>query len=164
IVDIARGLDYLHMQDIIHGSLKPSNILINDDGRAVVSDFSLAKPATVGAKFTQLNPQVNVFRYQSPEVISDEPISRASDVYSWAMTALEIITGQPPFHTCTSPMKLIGHLTKDDIPIRSEYQSPVLDKHPEIWDLFVRCWTRVPTDRPTALEVIETTDKIPAME
>ncbi|KIO23542.1 hypothetical protein M407DRAFT_109094 [Tulasnella calospora MUT 4182] len=164
IVDIARGLDYLHMQDIIHGSLKPSNILINDDGRAVLSDFSLAKPACVGAKFTQVNPQVNVFRYQAPEVISDEPISWASDVYSWAMTALEIITGQPPFHTWTSPGQLISHITKNDIPIRSDYQSPVLDKHPEIWDLFVRCWTRVPTDRPTAQEVIQEMEKIPAME
>ncbi|KAG8903323.1 hypothetical protein FRC01_009242, partial [Tulasnella sp. 417] len=93
IVDIARGLDYLHNQDIMHGSLKPSNILINDDGRAVLSDFSLAKAAVVGARNTQINLQVNVFRYQALEVISDEPISTASDVWSWAMTSLEIITG-----------------------------------------------------------------------
>lgn len=87
----------------MHGSLKPSNILINNKGEAVLSDFSLAKPAAVGAKNTQLNPQINVFRYQSPEVISDEPISKASDVYSWAMTALEIITGGPSFECLPNP-------------------------------------------------------------
>ncbi|KAG8895933.1 hypothetical protein FRC01_012121, partial [Tulasnella sp. 417] len=120
--------------------------------------------AIVGVKNTQVNPQVNVFRYQAPEVISDEPISKASDVYSWAMTSLEIITGQPPFHAWTSPGVLIQHITKNETPVRSDYQSPVLDKHPEIWDLFVRCWNRDPTQRPTALEVIKAMEKIPAME
>ncbi|KAG8913341.1 hypothetical protein FRC00_002577 [Tulasnella sp. 408] len=182
ILEIAKGLDYLHNQNIMHGSLKPSNILINDDGRAVLSDFSLAKAATVDAKNTQVNPQVNVFRYQSPEVISDNPISKASDVYSWAMTALEIITGgasfsclfserlfmqwilsDPPFHTWAHPGKLIVHITKNETPIRSEYNSPVLDKHPEIWELFVRCWSQEPKNRPTTMEVVEAIEKIPSI-
>ncbi|KAG9041371.1 hypothetical protein FS837_012363 [Tulasnella sp. UAMH 9824] len=160
IVQIARGLVYLHNLDIMHGSLKPSNILINDKGEAVLSDFSLAKPATVGAKNTQVNPQVNVFRYQSPEVISDEPISKASDVYSWAMTALEIITGDPPFHTWTSPGQLIMHIARNETPARSDYKSPVLDKYPEIWELFVQCWSREPTDRPTATKIVEVIEKV----
>ncbi|KAG8915788.1 hypothetical protein FRC00_013987 [Tulasnella sp. 408] len=164
ILEIAKGLDYLHNQNIMHGSLKPSNILINDDGRAVLSDFSLAKAATVDAKNTQVNPQVNVFRYQSPEVISDNPISKASDVYSWAMTALEIITGDPPFHTWAHPGKLIVHITKNETPIRSEYNSPVLDKHPEIWELFVRCWSQEPKNRPTTMEVVEAIEKIPSIQ
>ncbi|KAG9044332.1 hypothetical protein FS837_008338 [Tulasnella sp. UAMH 9824] len=164
ILEIAKGLDYLHNQDIMHGSLKPSNILINDDGRAVLSDFSLAKPAIVGAKNTQVNPQVNVFRYQSPEVISDNPISKASDVYSWAMTALEIITGSPPFYTWASPGKLIMHITQNETPTRSDYSSPVLDKYPQIWELFVKCWSREPTDRPTAMEVVEAIKAIPSIQ
>ncbi|KAG8949039.1 hypothetical protein FRC04_009113 [Tulasnella sp. 424] len=163
ITEIALGLRYLHNQGIIHGSLKPSNILVQDDGHAVLSDFSLAKLATPDAKNTQTNPQVNVFRYQAPEVILDEPISKASDVYSWAMTALEIITGDPPFHTWKSPGQLVAQvIMQSQIPNRSDYKSPVLDKHPEIWNLFVRSWSRQPTERPTAKEIVEVLESIPA--
>ncbi|KAG8892444.1 hypothetical protein FRC00_012041, partial [Tulasnella sp. 408] len=165
VYEIAQGLRYLHNQDIIHGSLKPSNILVQDDGRACLSDFSLAKLATPDAKNTQTNPQVNVFRYQAPEVILDEPISKASDVYSWAMTALEIITGDPPFHTWKSPGQLVAQvIMKNQVPTRTDYNSSVLDNHPEIWEMFERCWNREPTDRPTAKEIVDMLEKIPDPE
>ncbi|KAG8913619.1 hypothetical protein FRC00_001984 [Tulasnella sp. 408] len=162
IYEIAQGLQYLHSEGIIHGSLKPSNILVQDNGSAILSDFSLAKLATPDAKNTQTNPQVNVFRYQAPEVILDQPISEASDVYSWAMTALEIITGDPPYHTWRSPGQLIAQvITKNQIPTRADYKSLVLEKYPEVWELFVRCWKREPKDRPTAKEIVEVLKKIP---
>ncbi|KAG8974659.1 hypothetical protein FRC05_006993 [Tulasnella sp. 425] len=105
VTEIALGLRYIHSQDIIHGSLKPSNVLVQDDGHAVLSDFSLAEPATPDAKNTQTSLQVNVSRYHAPEVILDKPISKAADVYSWAMTALEVITGakSPPPASQTHP-------------------------------------------------------------
>ncbi|KAG8987223.1 hypothetical protein FRB90_003529 [Tulasnella sp. 427] len=162
---IAQGLRYLHNQDIIHGSLKPSNILVQDDGRAVLSDFSLAKFATPDARNTKTNPQVNVFRYQAPEVILDQPISRASDVYSWAMTALEIITGHAPYHTQKAPGSLIGHVIVDKtVPNREDYPSPVFDKNPQIWELFEKCWDRDPSQRPTAKDIIDVISSIPDPE
>ncbi|KIO23359.1 hypothetical protein M407DRAFT_110082 [Tulasnella calospora MUT 4182] len=160
VYEIAQGLRYLHNQNIIHGSLKPSNILVQDDGRACLSDFSLAKLATPDAKNTQLNPQVNSFRYQAPEVILDKPISTASDVYSWAMTALEIITGFTPFYMRSTPGQLLEVIMKNLIPTRDDHKSPVLDKHPEIWDMFVRCWSREPADRPTAKKIVESMEMI----
>ncbi|KIO26931.1 hypothetical protein M407DRAFT_23868 [Tulasnella calospora MUT 4182] len=165
VYEIAQGLSYLHDQGIIHGSLKPSNILVQDDGRACLSDFSLAKPAAPDAKNTQVNPQVNAFRYQAPEVILDECISKASDVYSWAMTALEIITGDQPFYTWKSPGQLIAQvIMKNQIPARADYKSPVLDKHPEIWEMFMRCWRREPTDRPRVKEIVDLLERIPNPE
>ncbi|KAG9013988.1 hypothetical protein FRB90_005643 [Tulasnella sp. 427] len=162
---IALGLRYLHNQDIIHGSLKPSNILVQDDGRAVLSDFSLAKFATPDARNTKTNPQVNVFRYQAPEVILDQPISRASDVYSWAMTALEIITGHAPYYTQKAPGSLIGHvIVEKTVPSREDYPSPVFDKNPQIWELFEKCWDRDPSQRPTAKDIIDVISSIPDPE
>ncbi|KAG8902584.1 hypothetical protein FRC01_009536, partial [Tulasnella sp. 417] len=161
ILDVACGLSYLHGQDILHKSMKPSNILVGDDGHAVLSDFSLAKVGVVEAKNSETKPQRIAFRYEAPEVILDEPMSKASDVYSWAMTALEIITGDPPYHTWKSPGQLVAQIViKNQIPIQSDYKSPVLDKHPEIWELFVRCWRRDPTDRPTAKEIVEELETI----
>ncbi|KAG8964997.1 hypothetical protein FRC00_013773 [Tulasnella sp. 408] len=159
--EIAQGLHYLHKQSIIHGSLNPSNILVGDDHCAVISDFSFAKLATPDAKITQKTPQVNAFRYQAPEVILDQPISEASDIYSWAMTALEIITGNPPYHTQRSPGQLLTELTmKNKCPNRSDYNSSVLNTHPEIWELFSECWRRKPEERPKAERVVEVLRKI----
>ncbi|KAG8949016.1 hypothetical protein FRC04_009090 [Tulasnella sp. 424] len=162
INEIAAGLRYLHQQDIFHGNLKPSNILVQGDGRAVLSDFSLASLANLvipEATNTQPDYRVNTFRYQAPEVILDQPISMASDVYSWAMTALEIITGDPPYHT----LKFINQvIMQSAIPNRSDYTSPVLDKHPEIWNLFVRSWNRQAAERPAVMEIVEVLESIPA--
>ncbi|KAG8916196.1 hypothetical protein FRC01_003305 [Tulasnella sp. 417] len=154
IFDIIRGLHYLHGQNVIHGSLKPSNILIQDDGRAVLSGFSLARPGTQDPKNTQTDLQADIYRYRAPEVILDDSRSKASDVYSWAMTALEIITGDPPFHNHESLGQPFEQAIRENqIPNRSDYKSPVLDKHPDIWALFVRCWSRKPADRPTTEEI-----------
>ncbi|KIO17849.1 hypothetical protein M407DRAFT_84561 [Tulasnella calospora MUT 4182] len=158
---ISQGLRYLHVQGIIHGALKPSNILVQDDGHAVLSDFSLAKLAAPEAKNTEDNLQINFYRYQAPEVILEQAISEASDVYSWAMTALEIITGNPPYHTWKSPGQFIPQIvTKNQIPTRSDYDSSVLGRYPEIWELFVRCWNREPVNRPTAEKMVEELEKI----
>ncbi|KAG8974661.1 hypothetical protein FRC05_006995 [Tulasnella sp. 425] len=162
ITEIALGLRYLHSQGIIHGSLEPSNILVQDDGHAVLSDFSLANLAPPDWKDTMIQLEVDNLRYQAPEVILDEPISKASDNYSWAMTALEIMTGDPPFHTWKSPGQLVPQILQSQIPNRSDYKSPVLDKHPEIWNLFVRSWSRQPLERPMAKEIVEVLESITA--
>ncbi|KAG8911513.1 hypothetical protein FRC01_005673 [Tulasnella sp. 417] len=165
IYEIAQGLQYLHSQKIMHGSLKPSNILVQDNGSAVLSDFSLATLPTFYSSKTRSNPRVNVFRYQAPEVILDQPISEASDVYSWAMTALEIITGKPPYHTLRSAGQFVGLvITKSQTPQQTDYKSPVLDKYPELWDLFARCWQREPKERPTAKEIVDGLKRYPGLK
>ncbi|KAG9045334.1 hypothetical protein FS837_006497 [Tulasnella sp. UAMH 9824] len=105
---------------------------------------------------------MDVFRYQAPEVMLYQPISEASDVYSWAMTALEIITGDPPYQTWKSPGQLIAQIVmKHQIPTRTDYKSLVLEKCPEVWELFERCWKREPKNRPTAEEIVEVLKKVP---
>ena len=98
------GLLYLHDNKIFHGSLQPSNILIEDHGRAVVSDFSLSKMITADATYIE-NNQTMAFRYQAPELIQTDTAEEtenyggaallpAADVYSWAMTSLEVVSSR----------------------------------------------------------------------
>ncbi|KAG8974660.1 hypothetical protein FRC05_006994 [Tulasnella sp. 425] len=154
---------YTSVNNVYHsGGLSKGALASAGDGRAVLSDFSLASLANLvipEATNTQPDYRVNTFRYQAPEVILDQPISMASDVYSWAMTALEIITGDPPYHT----LKFINQvIMQSAIPNRSDYTSPVLDKHPEIWNLFVRSWNRQAAERPAVMEIVEVLESIPA--
>jgi serine/threonine protein kinase len=95
-----KGLQYLHDMSVMHGNLTPSNVLVNLSGDAIVSDFSLSKSLlTESPIFTQSNGPSGSFRYMPPEIYGTAPLTTQADVYSWGMTALEIITGRTyPHH------------------------------------------------------------------
>ena len=93
ITEVAKGLQYLHRQRNFHGSLQPSNILVDDNGIPVLSDFALSKPISPNAMHTQSNRHATDFRYHAPETDVDDHMSTANDVYSWGMSALEIVSG-----------------------------------------------------------------------
>jgi len=67
---------------------------VDDYGRAVIADFALARLFEENAPInnTASNQQMNTLRWQAPEVINYEPFTISADVYSWSMTALEIMT------------------------------------------------------------------------
>ncbi|KAF7336057.1 Kinase-like protein [Mycena sanguinolenta] len=107
LLEIAQGLDYLHSMDVIHGDLRGTNILINDEGNACLSDFGLATTiadadSTVGV--TSTSNRAGSLRWFAPELI--EPTNfgckkfmrtKASDVYAYACVCIELYTGNPPF-------------------------------------------------------------------
>lgn len=94
---LARGLDALHEQGILHRDVKPSNVLLDDDGGvAVLTDFGLAR----GVDSTQLTREgqiVGSLHYLAPELIEGAPASPASDVYALGCLLYACVTGAPPF-------------------------------------------------------------------
>ncbi|XWS28013.1 hypothetical protein CRYUN_Cryun25bG0029500 [Craigia yunnanensis] len=93
---IARGLAYLHekcRECIIHCDVKPENILLDADYNPMLSDFGLAK--LLGRDFSRVLTTMKGTRgYLAPEMISGEPITPKSDVFSYGMLLLEIISGR----------------------------------------------------------------------
>lgn len=77
---------------ILHGGLQASNVLIALDGSAVLSDFSLSKMMDPGAMYTQSNGPSASLRWMSPEAHNAETLTAQSDVYSWGMTTLQILS------------------------------------------------------------------------
>ncbi|MCA8958544.1 MAG: serine/threonine protein kinase, partial [Planctomycetes bacterium] len=96
--DVARALHTSHEQSILHRDVKPSNIRITRDGRAMLLDFGLAK-ALDAATLTFSSTFQGSPCYASPEQISRDhgAIGPATDVYSLAVTLYEAVTGQVPF-------------------------------------------------------------------
>lgn len=76
----------------MHGGLQGSNVLVTLNGSAVLSDFSLSKVLDGGAMFTQSNGPSASLRWMSPEAHNQELMTAQSDVYSWGMTALQILS------------------------------------------------------------------------
>src|SRR3989440_3742307 len=106
------ALDYAHSQGILHRDIKPSNILLHRDGTPVLADFGLAKMAGSIRRVTSSGTVMGTPEYMSPEQAADEPMGPASDLYSFAIVAYELLTGRLPFGADTPAAVLLSHVTK----------------------------------------------------
>ena len=95
---IADALDYIHSHEdgLVHRDVKPENMLIESDGRVLLSDFGvITESATVNSGAEQSVSGTGI--YMAPEQIQARPV-RASDQYSLGIIVYEWLTGAPPFH------------------------------------------------------------------
>jgi serine/threonine-protein kinase len=92
---VARGLEAAHASGIVHRDLKPPNIVVSPEGRAVVTDFGIARFAT--AKTTAVGKLKLTPSYVAPEQLQGKKATPLSDVYSLAVTCFEMLTGKVPF-------------------------------------------------------------------
>jgi len=99
---VAGALDYAHRHGIIHRDLKPANILLSADGRAVVTDFGLARTLF---NDSVVDPQhghcEGTAPYMSPAVARGEAEDTRCDIYSLGAVLYEMLTGQPPYKGAT---------------------------------------------------------------
>ncbi|XP_062190729.1 probable serine/threonine-protein kinase PBL11 [Phragmites australis] len=95
-VDVARGLFFLHGQDnpVIFRDLKSSNVLLDSDYRAKLSDFGLARNGPTGDKSHVSTRVVGTRGYAAPEYIAKGHLSVKSDIYSFGVVLLELLTGR----------------------------------------------------------------------
>jgi serine/threonine protein kinase len=106
----SQGLGYAATKDVIHRDVKPSNIMVTKDGRALMSDLGLAKLTAQGvAGLTQELHTVGTPNYMSPEQIrADAELDFRADIYSLGATLYHLLTGRPPFEG-KNPMEVVAH-------------------------------------------------------
>lgn len=117
ISDIAGALDYAHQRGVIHRDVKPSNILIDEQGEALLTDFGIAKIAK-GANATRLTKTGLVLgtpEYIAPEQAENEEIDGRSDIYSLGVVMYELLTGRPPYQAHT-PLAIVMMHVNDTLP------------------------------------------------
>jgi eukaryotic-like serine/threonine-protein kinase len=93
--EVAAALDYAHQAGVCHGSLKPTNILLADDGTVKVADFSIARAATEDDP-SRTGEVLGIDGYLAPEVASGENADGRADVYGLGACLYEMLTGRPP--------------------------------------------------------------------
>ena len=101
VVDIARhvasGLAYAHEAGIIHRDIKAANVLLSEDGRAVIADFGIAKTVSGYASATGQNMTIGTPHYVSPEQAQGRQLDGRSDLYALGVTLYKAVTDHVPF-------------------------------------------------------------------
>lgn len=153
--DVAAGLAYLHSQEppVIHQDIKPDNILLNDHGDYVITDFGISTKArsTLRKSVIASENSGGTYGYMGPERFSKNPAPvKASDVWSLGSMAFELLEGNTPFDNIGGAMQKNGA----EIP---EIKSDVPET---LKKLIYSCLAKETWDRPSASEIVEMTESL----
>jgi serine/threonine-protein kinase len=96
LAEVGRALAYAHKKEIVHRDIKPDNIMFDEHGHAVVTDFGIAKAAS-GGKLTGTGMSIGTPHYMSPEQAKAQSLDGRSDIYSLGVVAYQCLTGGVPF-------------------------------------------------------------------
>lgn len=145
--DVAKGLAYAHIHDVVHRDIKPENILLGGSN-ASVADFGIAKAihSAGQTKLTSSGLSAGTPAYMSPEQAGgDSDIDGRADVYSLGCMLFEMLAGVPPYHGVNAQAVLTRHMTDAPPRIRSFRNSapPALER------VLIRAMAKVPADRYT---------------
>ena len=94
--EVGRALAYAHRSGIVHRDIKPDNIMFDEHGQAVVTDFGIAKAAS-GGKLTGTGMAIGTPHYMSPEQARAQGLDGRSDLYSLGVVAYQCLTSTVPF-------------------------------------------------------------------
>jgi serine/threonine-protein kinase len=121
------ALGHAHAAGVIHRDVKPSNILINNDGRIKVSDFGIARIES--SQLTQVGDVLGTPHYMAPEQFMGTDIGLQADLYSVGVIAYELLTGRKPFiGNSAAVMHQVLNKAPDNPSTLNSNLSPLIDR------------------------------------
>ena len=126
---IASALDYAGVHGIVHRDIKPDNILLREDGAAVLTDFGIARVSDA-SRMTRTGAIVGTPHYMSPEQARGQPLDGRADIYSLGIVLYELLVGRVPYQAADSLAVGIMHITAPLPKLPDEFAAlqPILDR------------------------------------
>lgn len=133
LLQVLQALVYLHQCHILHRDIKPGNILVVNGDEVRLVDFGLA------ARLRQVRQGFSTLAYVAPEVLRQQPMTAASDLYSLGLVAYEMMTGKFPYTTETVG-KLVYQILEQPVTVAPTLPEPLRD-------VFVQWLAKDPAER-----------------
>ena len=174
MLQIAEGMQFLHTKRVVHRDLKSSNILVRpvrDSNSAAegfvcakVTDFGLSKTKEQSATRSQLTVNIGTTRWMAPELLGITNSDNSSysirvdklnypfkvDVYSYAITCYEVLTGHVPYHEVSSHAEIRMRVKEEHLRPELPATCPI-----GLVTLIVKCWDGDPSRRPSFAKIIK---------
>ena len=145
--EVACALGVAHRKGVIHGDVKPANMLITDEGRVKLMDFGMARLASHDSKAT---PLVGTPAYWCPEQILGKPQDARSDLFSLGVVLYEMVTGKRPFDA--DSLQAICSRVLSSTPLPPSHINPSV---PSNFDgIVARCLAKDPAARYAPAEAL----------
>jgi serine/threonine-protein kinase len=143
----------------VHRDVRPANVLVDEEtGRYMLADFGIAglleSGGETGPKLTRTGQIIGEPRYASPEQLRGEKVTGQADLYSLAVLAYEVLTGESPYAVSSTRETIVAHLAGEPRPI-SQIRPGISS---DLEDLLLRCLARQPPHRPRAEDVVKRLD------
>lgn len=106
---IADALDFAHSKGIIHRDFKPANVLLDERGNTYLADFGLAKITESASEITGMSI-LGTPAYMAPEQAGADEITHSIDLYAFAITIYQLLSGNVPFQAPTTAGVLMAHM------------------------------------------------------
>jgi eukaryotic-like serine/threonine-protein kinase len=111
-IEIARGLSIAHGRNLVHRDIKPQNVLIDDEGRAKLTDFGISRQLEQ-AGMTATGRVLGTTDYVAPEQAMGHGADPRSDIYSLGVVLYEMLVGQVPFHADSQVGVAMKHVNEE---------------------------------------------------
>ncbi|XP_039033098.1 serine/threonine/tyrosine-protein kinase HT1-like isoform X2 [Hibiscus syriacus] len=144
-LDIARGMQYLHSQGILHRDLKSENLLLGEDMCVKVADFGIS---CLESQCGSAKGFTGTYRWMAPEMIKEKHHTKKVDVYSFGIVLWELLTALTPFDNMTPEQAAFAVCQKNARPPLPSSCPPGFSH------LINRCWSSNPEKRPPFNEIV----------
>lgn len=158
LAQAARGIEYLHGSNIVHGNLKCNNMLVSSKGVVCIGDFGHTQvlDEVLGREgFTAYTGSSNV-RWNAPELLGGDDVkpTKASDVFAFGMSILELVTKQAPYSHRKRDLTVIMDISDGRLPLRpTEPEDVSRWMHDELWEVLNKCWYLMAQERMNIGEI-----------
>jgi serine/threonine protein kinase len=136
----------MHSHGFVHQDLKPSNILLNGDGRTLIGDFGTSRCQAIDLTPT---PDTGTPHYAAPELFEEDSRTAKVDVFSFGLILYEIVVGHAVFPLSMRPAEIIRIHKNGD---RPNIPNSVVTSMKTLIEL---CWSPNPSDRPSFNEILK---------